>query len=228
MLLWWRRVPRDSASENRPSGRDDHRCRGPVGTLAVEDGVGPGGLASGNAVALGCTYDGADGSAAPRGTDMVQPFLTAASLDLPARICVVAFSVAIPLLAALVLVNRRELSRHRATRSRLVIWARVVAQNLAFVGAVAGFWHISWIAGVGMLASGLMAVAVHAAGYLDLKRDQTLTAPAVRLGSGGWVGFGGPDAGIGAGLGLRSPSWGWLLAGHPGVGRLLVLLVRIQ
>jgi pimeloyl-ACP methyl ester carboxylesterase len=42
-----------------------------------------------------------------------QPFLTAASLDLQARICV-----------------------------------------------VAGFWHISWIAGVGMLASGLMAVAV--------------------------------------------------------------------
>jgi hypothetical protein len=49
------------------------------------------------------------------GVYMVQPFLTAASLDLPARVCVVAFSVAIPLLAALVLVNRRELSRHRAT-----------------------------------------------------------------------------------------------------------------
>jgi len=52
---------------------------------------------------------------------VVQPFLTAASLDPSARICVVAFSVAIPLLAALVLVNRRELSRHRATRSRLVV-----------------------------------------------------------------------------------------------------------
>jgi hypothetical protein len=50
------------------------------------------------------------------------------------------FSVAIPLLAALVLVNRR------------------------------------WIAGVGMLMSGLVVVAVHAAGYLDLKRDQTPTA----------------------------------------------------
>jgi hypothetical protein len=62
------------------------------------------------------------------GVYMVQPFLTAASLDLQARICVVAFSVAIPLLAALVLVNRRELSRHRATRSRLVVWTRVVAQ----------------------------------------------------------------------------------------------------
>ena len=110
------------------------------------------------------------------GVYMVQPFLTAGSLDLSARICVVAFAVAIPLLGALVLVNRRELSQHRATRSRLVVWARVVAQNLALVGAVAGFWHISWIAGVGMLSGGLMAVSVHAAGYLGLRPDQTPTA----------------------------------------------------
>jgi hypothetical protein len=34
------------------------------------------------------------------GVYMVQPFLTAASLDLSAKICVIAFSVAIPLLAA--------------------------------------------------------------------------------------------------------------------------------
>jgi hypothetical protein len=110
------------------------------------------------------------------GVYLVQPFLTAASLDLPARICVVAFAVAIPLMAALVLVNRRELSQHRATRSRLVIWTRVVAQNLAFVGVVAGFWHIWWIAGVGMLAGGLVALSVHTAGYLGLKPDKTPTA----------------------------------------------------
>jgi hypothetical protein len=44
------------------------------------------------------------------GVYMVQPLLTAASIDLPARICVVAFSVAIPLLAALVLVSGRLVS----------------------------------------------------------------------------------------------------------------------
>jgi hypothetical protein len=115
------------------------------------------------------------------GVYMVQPFLTATTLDLPARICVVAFSVAIPLLAALVLVNRRELSQHRATRSRLVVWARVVAQNLALVGVVAGLWHIWWIAGVGMLAGGLVALSVHAAGYLGLKPDPTPTAQRARV-----------------------------------------------
>jgi hypothetical protein len=106
------------------------------------------------------------------GVAMVQPFLTAASLDLSARICIVAFSVAIPLLAALVLVNRQEAFRRRATRSVLVATAQVVAQLGAFVGVVAGFWHILWVAGVGMLASGIVAVAVYSAGYVRLERDQ--------------------------------------------------------
>ena len=48
--------------------------------------------------------------------------------------------------------------------------ARVVAQMAAFTGVVAGFWHIFWIAGVGMLAAGLLAVAVHSAGYARLER----------------------------------------------------------
>jgi hypothetical protein len=41
---------------------------------------------------------------------MVQPFLTAPSLDASAKICIVAFAVAIPLIAALVMVNRQEAS----------------------------------------------------------------------------------------------------------------------
>ncbi len=112
------------------------------------------------------------------GVYMVQPFLTAASLDLSAKICVVAFSVAIPLLAALVLVNRQEAFRRRATTSVLATIARVVAQNCAFVGVVAGFWHILWIAGVGMLAGGIVGVAVHSAGYVRLERNQDPTPKA--------------------------------------------------
>jgi hypothetical protein len=64
------------------------------------------------------------------GVALVQPFLTAASLDLS-----------------------------------------------AFVGVVAGFWHILWVAGVGMLVSGIVAVAVHSAGYVRLERDQAPTPP---------------------------------------------------
>jgi fatty acid desaturase len=77
--------------------------------------------------------------------------------------------VAIPLLAALVVINRQEAFRRRMTRSVLVTIAQVVAQMCAFVGVVAGFWHIMWAAGVAMLAAGLVAVAVHSAGYARLE-----------------------------------------------------------
>jgi hypothetical protein len=109
------------------------------------------------------------------GVVMVQPFLTAASLDLSAKVCVVAFSVAIPLLAALVVLNRQEAFRRRASKSVLALIARVVAQDCAFVGVVAGFWHIYWIAGVAFLVSGIVAVGVHSAGFWRLVRDQKPT-----------------------------------------------------
>jgi hypothetical protein len=110
------------------------------------------------------------------GVYMVQPFLTAASLDLSARICVVAFSVAIPLLAALVVVNRQEAFRGRATSSVVVSVAKVVGETAAFVGLVTGFWHILWVAGVGMLTAGIVAVGVHSAGYWRLERGQAPTS----------------------------------------------------
>jgi cobalamin synthase len=106
------------------------------------------------------------------GVVVVQPFLTAASLDASARICVAAFSVAIPLLAALTLLNRQEAFRRRRAKSVVVAVTQVAAQLSAFVGVVAGFWHILWIAGVGILAAGLVGVAVHSAGYARLERDQ--------------------------------------------------------
>ena len=104
---------------------------------------------------------------------MIQPFLTAASLDTSAKTCVVAFSVAIPLLAALVMVNRHEAFRRRFTPSITVTITQAVAQFAAFVGIVAGFWHITWVAGVAFLSAALVAVLVHSAGYWRLEADQT-------------------------------------------------------
>ena len=103
---------------------------------------------------------------------MVQPFLTAQSLDLAAMISVVAFSVAIPLLAALILVNRQETFRGRPTRSILVSIGQAVAQGAACVGLVAAFWHIHWIAGVGILVGGLCAIGIHSAGFWRLELDE--------------------------------------------------------
>jgi hypothetical protein len=104
------------------------------------------------------------------GVVFVQPFLTPGPLDLPAKICVVAFSVAIPLLAALVLVNRQEAFRRRRSKSVVVTIAQVIAQLCAFAGVVAGFWHILWIAGVAILAAGLAGVGIQSVGYERLER----------------------------------------------------------
>jgi hypothetical protein len=110
------------------------------------------------------------------GLYMVQPFLTAPSLDVSAKVSILAFSVAIPLLAALVVVNRQEAFRGRLTPSVTVSVARVVAQGAAFVGIVAGFWHITWVAGVTFLATGFVAVGIHSAGYMRLEGTQEPTS----------------------------------------------------
>ena len=114
------------------------------------------------------------------GLIMVQPFLTAASLDVSAKICVVAFAVAIPLLAALVMVSQQEAFRRRSTTSVVVNVTKPVAQACAAVGVVAGFWHILWIAGAGMLAAGIVGVGVHSAGYASLERDKGLAPPELK------------------------------------------------
>lgn len=104
---------------------------------------------------------------------MVQPFLTsgAASLDLSAKICVIAFSLAIPLLSALIVLNRQETYRGRMTRSVLVLVAQQVSLGLGFVGVVAGFWHIMTIAGIAILVGAILGVAVLSAGYVRVEED---------------------------------------------------------
>jgi hypothetical protein len=50
----------------------------------------------------------------------------------------------------------------------------VGAQNYALVGVVAGFWHVHWVAGVGMLAGGPVGAVVQSVGYWRLERDRLL------------------------------------------------------
>ena len=96
---------------------------------------------------------------------MLQGFLEASSLDTSAKVGTIAFAVAIPLLAALVLINRQEAFRGRRTTSVSVTLAHVIAQLAAFVGLVASFWNITWVAGVTFLVASIVAVGVHSAGF---------------------------------------------------------------
>ena len=102
------------------------------------------------------------------GIVMVQALLPY-PLDTSAMTCVVAFAVAIPLLVALIVVNRQEQFRRRRTSSRTVVGARAIAQAAAFLGLVAGFWHLHWIAGAVVLGTSIVAVGVHSAGLTALE-----------------------------------------------------------
>jgi hypothetical protein len=68
-----------------------------------------------------------------------------------------------------VLINRQEVFRGRRTPFPHVIVTQSIAQLAAFVGIVAGFWHITWVAGVGTLGAGFVAVPVHSAGRWRLE-----------------------------------------------------------
>jgi hypothetical protein len=111
---------------------------------------------------------------------LVQPFLAAPSLDLTAMIATVAFSVSIPLLAALWLVSQQEAFRRREARSSVVSITKVVAQGTAFVGVVAAFWHIAWICGVAILAGALVGVLVHSAAYVRLEYSGGATSQGTK------------------------------------------------
>ncbi|MEV0286301.1 hypothetical protein AB0H36_19485 [Kribbella sp. NPDC050820] len=105
------------------------------------------------------------------GLVVVQPFLTVESLDASAMVCVVAFAVSLPLLAALLMLNWQEEFRRRVSKSGLVEVAKSLAQGSAFVGVAAAFWHISMVAGIVFLAMGIVALAVHSSGYTALEYD---------------------------------------------------------
>jgi hypothetical protein len=132
------------------------------------------------------------------GIVMVQPFLTVTSLDLSAVICVVAFSVAIPLLAGLVLVTHQEAFMRRASGSKLVTIAQSVAVFFAFTGIVSGFWHVTWMAGAGVLVASALALAVHSAGYTKLMFPRLGRDAAASAATSASDGSDGPDRSVGS------------------------------
>lgn len=111
------------------------------------------------------------------GVFMVQPLITAVSLDVPAKICIVAFALAIPLLAVLVMINQLRSTYHSAAVPRYLNVAKVVAQTSAFVGVIAAFWHVLWLAGVVVLLSGIAGVVVHTLYYQRLLREGKVKLP---------------------------------------------------
>jgi hypothetical protein len=98
------------------------------------------------------------------GVVILQGFLTASSLGVSGRISVVAFAIALPLLAVLILLG--ELHAGDRTPSNVTYEVtKAVALVSALTGVVAAFWHIDWLAGVAVLTAGACGLGVYSAHF---------------------------------------------------------------
>lgn len=103
---------------------------------------------------------------------LVQPLITDAAPSPLGLASIALFAIAIPLLAALIVLNWQELYRHRLATSRTVTVARSIAIGAAIAGMVTSFWDVSWIAGAALLVTAFVAMFVHSAGYVGVEGMQ--------------------------------------------------------
>ncbi len=92
---------------------------------------------------------------------IVQALITIKATDPATVISILAFAISLPIMAALVMINTF-LARYRyASFPGYLTLAYFVGEGGAGVGVVAAFWHLSWIAGVLIMASCLAGFAVY-------------------------------------------------------------------
>lgn len=103
------------------------------------------------------------------GLVMIQPFMYQGEFTgTAAKVCVVSFAISTPIFAALLLLNHEEDFKAHLSKSTLVMLSKGLAQMAAVTGFVAGLWHISPLAGKVAIASCILALFAHTAGYAQL------------------------------------------------------------
>jgi hypothetical protein len=105
------------------------------------------------------------------GLIIVQAMIATNATDTPALISLWAFAIALPLLAVLVLLNIAQAKYKYASYPFYLTFAYIVGQSSAFVGIVSAFWHVSWVAGVLLLVSAAIGLAVYLAYSRQLEKD---------------------------------------------------------
>ncbi len=92
---------------------------------------------------------------------ITQAFISLGKYDIPATISIFAFSIAIPFLACNVIATHVLASDNKNPETRgtdFLFWAGIIA---SVIGIDATFWHVSWIAGVLLLISGIIGLAIY-------------------------------------------------------------------
>jgi len=106
---------------------------------------------------------------------IVQALIAIDATDPPAVIALLAFAIALPLLGTLVILNGVQAKYRYASYPVYLSFAYIVGEGSAGVGVIAAFWHVSWIAGVLIMISGLLGLAIY---FAYSKRLQEDNAPA--------------------------------------------------
>lgn len=100
------------------------------------------------------------------GLIMIQPFMYRGEFTgTAAKVCVISFAISTPIFASLLLLNHEEEFKARISKSKIVMLCKGLAQIAAVTGFVAGFWHINPLVGKIALASCILALCAHTAGY---------------------------------------------------------------
>lgn len=111
------------------------------------------------------------------GVYLLQAFISTSVTDVAGRVSIVAWAVAIPLLAFLALVGQAmETFRYVSNPFYLTI-ARGLAQGAAVVGFGAAVWHLWMPASLVLIGSGLFGVIVYRLYYRRLERDNAPDKP---------------------------------------------------
>jgi hypothetical protein len=102
----------------------------------------------------------------------LQAFVSLTTLDLALLIALFAFAVAIPLLAASIVLNNILWVVKYSSRSRWILLIRHISPVSAIVGIVAVFWHLSWISGLLFSISGSIGYVVCTTYYAQVLRKK--------------------------------------------------------
>ena len=105
------------------------------------------------------------------GIYIVQSLLASSFADTAARISIVAWAVAIPLLAALGMLNVAQESYRYASYPAYLLMARAIAQGSAATGVVSAFWRIWMPAGIVLIVSGVAALGLFVTYSRRLEKD---------------------------------------------------------
>jgi len=112
------------------------------------------------------------------GVYILQAFISTNAADVAARISVVAWALAIPLLAFLALLSPAQDAFRYASFPPYILVARGLAQGAAVIGLAAAVWHVWMPASLTMIASGLAGFVVYRLYYRRLERDNSPDSPA--------------------------------------------------